>query len=902
MTVSILNFNGQPIDIDGQLLNISKAECEESLAEFIQQAWHVVEPGQEYIHNWHVDLICEHLEAVTDGEILPDGTHYNRILINVPPGMMKSLILNVFWPAWEWGPRNMPHLRYICAAHQQNLSIRDSTKMRRLIVSDWYQKRWGDRVELTKDQNMKTKFENTATGFREAVAAGSITGARGDRVLCFPYNEIVHTEQGPRRIGDLVSQKVRTRVWSSNPGSGLLELKRINDWKHNPGSPILEVGLSDGTVFRCTPDHKIWTSRGWIPAGLLSSRDVIPRSSISDRPNSSGGDTVFGGELSLRKSGPVDCNHVVFGQFRPTGQFAAPIVISFNDGFDKLSPCLSTSNLLNGVGFNTKPFGESVRRFFTNGNELGLFSVQNRPRPVFVAGECSVLFGVRYVFGSSSIFEIAKSRVASHSIFVSDLLSGRGRSDKSEHHSLMHKNLLLNTVSTGVKSWISISLRKFQNFFRDAQDSLTRSRDNSRFAPDATQIAYAVETLETDDRFPVFVQNVGHVDETFCLSVEDNHSFYVGTGKGVLVSNCDDPHSVEGANSDQMRASTIEWFLEAVPTRLNNPKTSAIIVIMQRLHEEDISGVILDKNLGYDHIMLPMMYDPSRAAPTKLGIEDPRTEEGELLFPARFPKAVVERDSAVMGPYATAGQFQQSPEPRGGGIIKREWWKLWDKVEYPPFDYVVASLDTAYTTKQENDFSALTVWGVFTGGTVATVPRKHLPDGSWPNLEEVAEREYARRNPAVFLMSAWQERLPLHELVVKIASSCRRMGVDKLIIEDKAAGHSVAQEIRRLYGHEDWAVQLINPGAVDKMARLYSVQHLFAEGMIWSPDRPWSDLVINQCATFPRAKHDDLADTVSMALRHLREIGLLARAPEIQADIRDEMRHIGGPPPPLYPV
>ena len=140
----------------------------------------------------------------------------------------------------------------------------------------------------------------------------------------------------------------------------------------------------------------------------------------------------------------------------------------------------------------------------------------------------------------------------------------------------------------------------------------------------------------------------------------------------------DDPLSVDGANSDAVRDSTNQWFLEAVPTRLNNPKSSAIVVVMQRLHEDDVSGIILDKELGYDHIMLPMRYDPTRAAPTMLDYRDPRTEDGELLFPERFPAEVVDRDEKAMGPYATAGQFQQTPEPRGGGIIKRDWWQLWD--------------------------------------------------------------------------------------------------------------------------------------------------------------------------------------------------------------------------------
>ena len=292
------------IDLESALFDIDKANAEESLAEFIRQAWHVVEPSQPYVHGWHIDFVCDHLEAITDGVTLEDGTPYNRLLINVPPGTMKSLIVNVFWPSWEWGPRNMPHLRYVCAAHKvENLSARDSRRMRQLITSDWYKERWGDRVKLARDQNEKLNFVNSATGFRIATAITSLTGIRGDRVII------------------------------------------------------------------------------------------------------------------------------------------------------------------------------------------------------------------------------------------------------------------------------------------------------------------------------------------------------------------DDPHSVDSAASDTQRESEVTTFLEAIPSRLNNPTTSAIVVVMQRLHEEDVSGVILDKQLGYDHIMLPMRFDPLRAAPTMLGAQDPRTEDGELLFPERFPVEVVERDENAMGPYATAGQF-----------------------------------------------------------------------------------------------------------------------------------------------------------------------------------------------------------------------------------------------------
>lgn len=146
----------------------------QSLADFAKMAWHQIEPATPIKWNWALDAMCEHLEAVTWGEIL-------RLLMNVPPGCMKSLLCGVVWPAWEWGPAGMPHIRFMGTSHKQDLAVRDNLKCRRLIQSDWYQQRWP--IELTSDQNAKTKFENTATGFREAMAFTSMTGSRGDRVL-----------------------------------------------------------------------------------------------------------------------------------------------------------------------------------------------------------------------------------------------------------------------------------------------------------------------------------------------------------------------------------------------------------------------------------------------------------------------------------------------------------------------------------------------------------------------------------------------------------------------------------------------------------------------------------------------------------------------------------------------
>lgn len=158
---------------------------------------------------WAVEAICDHLEAVTAGDI-------HRLLINVPPGTMKSLLVSVIWPAWEWGPRGKQSMRYLGTAHKQDLAVRDSTKCRRLIKSDWYQSLWP--VELTGDQNAKTKFENTATGFREAMAFTSMTGSRGDRVILDDPHSVDDANSRVRLAADVVTfrEALPSRVNNDN--------------------------------------------------------------------------------------------------------------------------------------------------------------------------------------------------------------------------------------------------------------------------------------------------------------------------------------------------------------------------------------------------------------------------------------------------------------------------------------------------------------------------------------------------------------------------------------------------------------------------------------------------------------------------------------------------------------
>ena len=423
-------------------------------------------------------------------------------------------------------------------------------------------------------------------------------------------------------------------------------------------------------------------------------------------------------------------------------------------------------------------------------------------------------------------------------------------------------------------------------------------------------------------RFTIIRDTQGHFENDkggyrMCSSVDARATGY---GADVLVA--DDPHLVKEAESEDVREGTVRWWSETMPSRLNNRKTGAMIVVMQRVHEGDLSGDILIKDglarkaghlASYVHFCVPMSYVPCQHVNAWVGDrivtfigddvddidqddifwEDRRSEEGELLWPDRFPASDVYRLEQELGPYAYAGQYQQEPAPRGGGIIRRERRQLWDenaakehntpieevrdentgratkKEVYPPFEYILASLDTAYTEKEENDPSALSIWGVFRdkGG-----------------------------NPKIFLVFCWQDRMRLHELVSRVGADCKKFKVDRLVIEDKAAGHSVGQELARLFGLFDFGIELLNPStgfikSPDKVARLQTVVHLFAEGMVYSPDKEWADEMITQCALVPRAIHDDLADTCSMALIYLRRAGWAMRKQERTLELEDETKY-----------
>lgn len=374
-------------------------------------------------------------------------------------------------------------------------------------------------------------------------------------------------------------------------------------------------------------------------------------------------------------------------------------------------------------------------------------------------------------------------------------------------------------------------------------------------------------------------------------------------GKGGSIRIIDDPHKTDDVESATTIERQIRAYNEVWKTRSNDPKFGAEVIIMQRLSQADLSGVVLGEG-DVVHLMLPLEYEPTRHCVTAIGYEDPRgldvetgerlegldeatgkvelgspiaKQAGAILWPERYDENWVRRQAdgvTGVGPFAYSSQYQQIPVPRGGGLIEREWWKLWEPRQYPDFGQLVASLDGAYTENQMNDPSALTVWG------------------SYPDPQT--------GGPRIMLRHAWQAHLMIDKLIERVAETCKALKVDVLLIEGKASGISVAQEIRRIYGQRKWQTIVIQPKG-DKYERLMQVAPLFANGLIYAPDRDWVDMVIDQITLFPRAKHDDLADSTSQALYWLRQHGVVMRREEYDEEVEEAKRY-KKPVPVLYDV
>ena len=305
-------------------------------------------------------------------------------------------------------------------------------------------------------------------------------------------------------------------------------------------------------------------------------------------------------------------------------------------------------------------------------------------------------------------------------------------------------------------------------------------------------------------------------------------------------------------------------------------------------------------------------YDPRRHCVTVLGWQDPRgldadgnelegrdedapdgiwpdsplaEAEGRLLWPKRIPHSEIVKLKTRLGPFGYAGRMQQAPTTRGAGILQPQWWQVWQSRNNPEFSTVVVSLDTSSSAKETNDEIGLTAWGAWADD-----------DG----------------RPQIMLIDAWEGFEQFDPMVKRTIEMCRAPNgnatcpADYLLVEAKNVGEAVIQEVIRLQALRNWQVVPINP-TIDKVARARAIQHMFSGqyredeatgmkgwtgGVVWAPNTDWAQKVIDRCAQFPKAKRKGLVDTVTQAIKWLRDNGIILRTEEHEEEKREEAAYV----------
>ena len=316
-------------------------------------------------------------------------------------------------------------------------------------------------------------------------------------------------------------------------------------------------------------------------------------------------------------------------------------------------------------------------------------------------------------------------------------------------------------------------------------------------------------------------------------------------GRGADLFVIDDPHSEQDmkANSRLAFDNAWSWFQTGPLQRLM--PGGAIIIIMTRWSLVDLTGRLVDFNIKnpdsepWEVIELPAIL-PS----------------GKSLWPEQWPIDQLESKKAQMDPRYWNAQYMQNPTSDISAMIRRVDWKIWEKEDPPKCDYVIQSWDTAHEQKTTSDYSACTTWGV------------------WYNEED-------GNKPSLILLDAFKDRMGFPELKAVAYKHYKEWEPDAFIVEKKAAGAPLIQELRRM----GLPVEEFTPTrGNDKIARVNAVSDLFRSGIVWAPDTRWAREVIEEVAAFPVGEHDDYVDTVSQALLRYRQGGFIA----LDSDMADE--------------
>jgi predicted phage terminase large subunit-like protein len=303
------------------------------------------------------------------------------------------------------------------------------------------------------------------------------------------------------------------------------------------------------------------------------------------------------------------------------------------------------------------------------------------------------------------------------------------------------------------------------------------------------------------------------------------------TGRGADLLIIDDPHSEQDAMSANAFENCYEWYTSGPRQRLQ--PGGQIVLVMTRWSKKDLTGILMknQKEVKGDQWEV---------------VEFPAIMDHGPVWPEYWNAEELEKVKTTLPVGKWNAQWMQRPTSEEGALIKREWWRKWEKDTPPNLHYVIQSYDTAFMKKETADYSAITTWGVF-----------------YPEEEKPAN---------LILLDCVKERYEFPELRRVALDQYKYWKPEMVIIEAKASGLPLTYELRQM----DIPVQTFTPSkGNDKHVRVNTCAPLFESGMIWAPDQKFAEEVIEECASFPHGDHDDLVDSMTMAVMRFRQGGFI---------------------------
>lgn len=754
----------------------------------------------------HHRILADKLMAIERGPDAPDGQ--DRVCVNIPPRHGKSQLVSIYFPAWFLG-RN-PNKKVMMVSHTTDLAVDFGRKVRNLIAEDAFHKLFPN-VTLATDSKSAGRWNTNFGGEYFACGIGSSIAGRGADLLLV---DDPHSEQDVINGNFEVFQKAyewftfgaRTRLM--------------------PGGRVAIVQCMTGDTPVLRPDGTETPLRDIHPGDMVASyRDgLLTRQKVLNH-RSNGIDSVF---TLTTTSRTVKANE------------RHPFLVRTETGalvWTRLRDLKVGDSL---VSLKGAPVPDELRPGHPNvmlagpGNH-GIASTQTHP-----TGALDITENTRVKPAISQSAMNPRMQVTS---VLATTVQCDGQPATTD---VARKRTGKLSSSIGMVSlWRSIT---------------TVWRSKAAFAPFANsphQVAIPEPIGETNS-----VLTTATTAEKCERSSVMTATLQLDMQKlSVPLPPLPDISDFILEKIESIVPSGNEEVFDLQVEGTENFIANGLVSHNTRWHLDDLTGRVtrdMVKNEGadqYDIIEFPAILDVEVTETDDTGEEVTHFVQ-KPLWPEFFDMPALLRTKASMPVFQWNSQYQQQPTAEEAAIVKREWWQRWEDEKPPECEYIIMSLDSAAETKTRNDFTALTIWGVFYN-------------------EEV-------NNHNIILLDAVKDRYEFPELKAMALQQYKDWEPDSFIVEKKSSGVALYQEMRRM----GIPVQEYTPhrGTGDKMARLNSVADIIASGLVWAPETRWAEEVIEEIAGFPFASHDDLVDSAVMALMRFRQGGFI----KLPSDFNDE--------------